>query len=138
MLIERGVDVGICRVRLRFEQDAGGEQHPGLAIAALRDVFLDPRALKRMTPVVRKPLDRRETLSRRVGCRDLAGTNRRVALKDRARTTNAHAAAVFGAGEPKLIAQYPKERSVALDVQRSPAAVYNYRYLGHRVSFATP
>jgi hypothetical protein len=133
MLIERGVDVGICRVRLRFEQDAGGEQHPGLAIAALRDVFLDPRALKRMTPVVRKPLDCGEALSRRLRRRDLAGSNCIVTVEYGACAADADSAPVLRAGESKLIAQYPKKRRVALDVQRAAGPIYNYRYVSHVV-----
>lgn len=137
VLIQRSVDVDIGRVRPGFQQGAGCEQHASLAIAALRDVFLDPGALERVTPVVRKPLDRGESLSRRVRRCDLAGSNCAVALEHAARTASADSASVLRAGEPELIPQYPEERRVAFNIYRTATPVYNYRYLGHVGPFAT-
>src|SRR2546426_9393323 len=49
----RRVDVGVRRVRILCEQRRGGHDLPRLAVAALRHVFLDPRALHRVRPVFR-------------------------------------------------------------------------------------
>src|SRR5438477_3378544 len=52
-----GVDVVVGRFGLLFQQGHAGQNHPGLAVAALGDVELFPRELDRMRAVGRQPLD---------------------------------------------------------------------------------
>ena len=42
------INVGVGRLRLFREQSAGLHDHSGLAVAALRDILVQPRTLTRM------------------------------------------------------------------------------------------
>src|SRR5688572_23664807 len=58
----RGVDVRVRRPRLLLEQRGGRHDLAGLAVAALRDVELDPRLLDGMAAIRREAFDRRDRL----------------------------------------------------------------------------
>src|SRR6266702_557469 len=57
------VDVGVRGMRILCEQRSGGHDLPRLAIAALRHVFFDPRALHRVRAVFRQAFDRGHALA---------------------------------------------------------------------------
>src|SRR5688500_19574113 len=57
-----GVDIGVGGARLAFEQRRSRHDLAGLAVAALRDVVLDPRLLYRVAAVLREALDGRDGL----------------------------------------------------------------------------
>src|SRR5262249_29799910 len=106
LAIDDLVDVGVGRLRLLLEERAGRADHPRLAVAALRDVLLDPGALAAVRAVGREALDGDEALAGRIGERDLARAHRPPVLEDGAGPADADAAAVLGAGEPDLVADH--------------------------------
>jgi hypothetical protein len=126
MLVEDPIDILVARVRLRFEQRRGGEEHARLAVAALRDILIYPCLLQRVTPISCEAFDRRELFARGVrGC-DLTGSHRCGALKNCARAADTNAAAVFRAGQAEDVSQNPEQRCVALNIHGATASVYNY------------
>src|SRR3954463_10491945 len=46
--VHRSIDVRVRRLRLLLEQRGRRHELPGLAVAALRNIVLDPRGLQRM------------------------------------------------------------------------------------------
>src|SRR6059058_1270011 len=58
------VDLLVARIRVLREQRRGTHQLPGLAIAALGHVVLDPRDLQRVRVVARKAFDRGDLAAR--------------------------------------------------------------------------
>src|SRR5262249_18959108 len=125
------VGVGVARLRLLLEERAGRKDHPRLAVAALRDVLLDPGLLAAVRAVARQALDGGEALARRLGDRHLAGAHRAPVLEDGAGPADADAAAVLCAGEPELVAEHPEERRVGLGGHGAALAVYNYNCRSH-------
>src|SRR2546423_5452404 len=105
------------------QETARGQDHAGLAEAALRNVFLKPCPLARMTRVARKPFDRDEAAPFRFSRWDLTRAYRFPILENRARSANADAAPKFRPGHRKRIAQHPDERRVFLDVHDAFRAV---------------
>src|ERR1700675_2834365 len=55
---DAGIDIGIARLRVRFQERRGRHDLPGLAIAALRHVLGKPGLLDRMLAVMRQTFDR--------------------------------------------------------------------------------
>jgi hypothetical protein len=108
----RLVDVGVRRIWLLLEQRRRGHQLTGLAVAALRDVVLDPSRLQRMQSSVfaRESFDRRDLLPGDCAQRHRARAGRHAIEVHRARAALGDAAAVFRADEPEVIAQHPQER----------------------------
>src|SRR5215831_2067256 len=111
-----GVDLRIRRISVPAQQRHGAHDHAGLTVAALRHVELDPGALHGVCPIRRQTLD---------GCHRFAGCghDRKAARADRlaidvqrAGPALRDAATEFRAGEPKLIADHPKQRSVRRDI----------------------
>jgi hypothetical protein len=99
-------------MRLFMEQRGGGHNHAGLAIAALRNVFVNPGALTRMFRCGAETFNRSVALTVRLGDWNLAGTGGIAVVMHRTRAANAHAAAVFCAGQLKEIAKDPEKRHV--------------------------
>src|SRR5436190_20688045 len=99
------VDVGVTRIRLVAQERARRHDHPGLAVAALRDVFRDPSALTRMRRIARESFDRREPLSVGVARRDLARADGLAVLQHCARAADADAAAELRAGHAEDVAE---------------------------------
>src|SRR5690606_28200033 len=101
-------DLGI-RWRLVLGDQAGRlHDLPGLAEAALRYVELAPCHLDRMAAVGAHVSDRAHLPALGPADRDQAGADRRAAEMDRARATQAGAAAVLAAGEPQLVPEVPE------------------------------
>ncbi len=71
------------------QESAGVENHPGLAKAALRDVFFDPGALAGMARVGREAFDGGKRTLGRLPRRDLTGTERFAVFQDGAGAADA-------------------------------------------------
>src|SRR2546422_5248812 len=127
----RCVDVGVRGVRILREQRRGGHDLPRLAIAALRHVFLDPRALHRVRAVLGQAFDRRHALAGDGGHGQHAGARRDAIQVDGAGAALGDAAAELGAGEPEGVTQHPEERRVGGDVDRFAFAVDGEADRGH-------
>src|SRR6185437_6983957 len=89
----RLVDVVVGRLRLGGQQRRGGHDLPGLAVAALRHVALDPGELDRVRPA--QPLDGGDLHARRPAERRLAGADRLAVRMHGAGAALGDAAAVF-------------------------------------------
>src|SRR2546422_11561966 len=127
----RGVDVGVCRVRILREQRRGGHDLPRLAVAALRHVLLDPRALHGVRAVLGEAFDRGHPFAGDGGHGQYAGARRDAVQVDGAGATLGDAAAELGAGEPEGVTQHPEERRVGGDVDRFAFAVDGEADRGH-------
>src|SRR2546426_11207508 len=127
----RRVDVGVGGVRILREQRRGGHDLPRLAVAALRHVFLDPRALHRVRAVLGQAFDRRHALAGDGGHGQHAGARRDAIQVDGAGAALGDAAAELGAGEPEGVTQHPEERRVGGDVDRFAFAVDGEADRGH-------
>src|SRR3989449_8584492 len=106
----RRVDVGIGGMRSFREQRRGGHDLPRLAVAALRHVFLDPRALHGVRAVLGEAFDRGHPFAGDGGHGQSAGARRDAVQVDGAGAALGDAAAELGAGEPERVAQHPEER----------------------------
>src|SRR4051812_34962350 len=99
MIVHRLIDVVVRWVRIAPEQRCCCENLPGLAVAALGHVELDPRPLHRMLPGRIEPLDCRHLFRTDGGNRCEAAAQRLAVDMDRARGALADAAAVLRADE---------------------------------------
>jgi len=120
----RLIDVGVGRARLRREQRGGGHELTRLAVAALRNVELTPRALQWMFARRVEPLDGRDLRLTDVRHRDLTRPRRLSVVVNGTGAALADAAAVLGADEPERIPQDPEQRSIRRDVDRVSLAVH--------------
>ncbi len=117
------VDLGVGRSRLGAEERGRRHDLAGLAVAALRDVLLDPRRLERVEAVRGQAFDGRDLRARDLADRRHAGSHRLAIEVHGARAAEGHAAAEFGAGEIELVAEHPEERRVGRDVDLVAGAV---------------
>src|SRR5437879_203525 len=127
----RRVDVGVGGMGILREQRRGGHDLPRLAVAALRHVFLDPRALHGVRAVPGEALDRGHPFAGDGGHGQYAGARRDAVQVDGAGAALGDAAAELGAGEPERVAQHPEERRVGGDVDRFALAVDGEADRGH-------
>src|SRR5262245_25986577 len=127
----RVVDVGVGRIRF-LRQQAGRRHHlPRLAIAALRDLYFQPRLLYWVAQVAREPFDRGHDLPFGARHRSDAGTDRVAVEINRAATAESHAATIFRAGQPEVFAQNPQQRLFRLGLNRDQLAVDSEDNLFH-------
>jgi hypothetical protein len=121
------IDLVVGRLRVSLEQRRRAHDLPRLAVAALRDVLLDPGLLhgRQRRAGRREAFDRRDLLPDGGGRGDLAGLDRRAVQVHRAGAALTDAAAVFRADEAERIAQHPEQRRRGIDVVADgmPAAV---------------
>src|SRR5580704_12293969 len=103
-------DVVAARILVRRKQRRGLHDLPGLAIAALRHLQIEPGLLQRMVAVGRQALDGGDVLARHHGDRRLARAHRLAVEMHRAGAAHAGAAAVFRAGELEVLAHNPEQR----------------------------
>ncbi len=121
---DRGVDVGVGRLRFRLEERRHRHDHARLAIAALRHVVIDPRLLHLVQGLARgQALDRGDLAV--AHCADWYGAR---AHRDAVHVHGAgaalrDAAAVLGAGEADLLADHPEQRRGRVDVDLVRLAV---------------
>src|SRR6266480_915842 len=127
----RRVDVGVAGMRSFRQQRRGGHDLPRLAVAALRHVFLDPRALHGVRAVPGEAFDRGHSFAGDGGHGQYAGARRDAVQVDGAGAALGDAAAELGAGEPERVAQHPEERRVGGDVDRFALTVDGETDRGH-------
>src|SRR5438309_10743116 len=114
------VDVGVGRLRLVLEECRHCHDHPGLAIAALGHLEVDPRLLDLVQGgAARQTLDRGDLLALGRADRQHAGADRLAVEVHRAGSAHRDAAAVLGAGEAGLLADRPQKgcAGVGLEVE---------------------
>src|SRR5450432_1302960 len=118
------VDVLVGRLRLVLEQCGHCHDHAALAIAALRNVVIDPGLLHLVQrAVISQPLDGGDLLADGIGDHDAAGTRRHSVDMDRAGAALCNAATIFGAGQADIFPDRPEQRRIRLDVDVKSFAI---------------
>src|ERR1700722_1437407 len=102
-------DVVTARILVRRKQRRGLHDLPGLAIAALRHLQIEPGLLQRMVAIGRQALDGGDVLARHHRDRRLARAHRLAVEMNRAGAAHACAAAVFRAGELEVLPHDPQQ-----------------------------
>src|SRR6266700_5157595 len=111
------VDVSVSRLGLLLEQSCDRHDHAALAIAALRNVVIDPGLLHLgQYDVDREALDRGDVLADGVAGLHATGSHCGAIDVNRAGAALGDAAAIFGAGQPDVFTDRPKQRRVRLDI----------------------
>src|SRR5882672_2600689 len=111
------VDVGIGRLRIVLEQRRDRHDHAALAIAALRNVMVDPGLLNFGQHAIRRQsFNGRDLLADDFANERAAGAHRGAVDENRAGAALRDAAAIFGAGQPDVFTDRPKQRRVRLNV----------------------
>src|SRR5262245_40778518 len=118
------VDVGVRRSWRLLQQRYRGHDLPRLAIAALRNIELDPRQLQGVLSICGKPLDRGDVLAGNGSNRIAAGPDGLTVDQHCAGATLRDTAAEFRSLELEGIAQHPQQRRVRLHVDRVRDAVH--------------
>lgn len=110
------VDIGIGGMGFFREQSRRGHDLAGLAIAALRNIFLDPGTLDGMAPILGETFDGGDFFAGNVGDGQHARA-RGFAVDVHGASAALHdAASEFRAGHVQGVAQDPEERHVGADV----------------------
>src|SRR5262245_47676586 len=111
------VDVGVGRLRLLLEERRDGHDHAALAVAALRNVVVDPGLLYLVHGAGRREaFDRGDLLALGSADRQRARAHRFAVDVHGAGAALRDAAAVLGAGETDLLADHPQQRGVRFHV----------------------
>src|SRR5882762_1721626 len=119
-----GVDIAVGRVGLGGEQRRCGHDLAGLAIAALRNLQLDPGLLDLLAGGGgTDSFDRSDALAGRGRDRRDARAHGLAVEVDRARAAQSEAATEFRAGHSEHIAQHPEQRRVVVDIDAAGFAV---------------
>ena len=120
-------------------REQGRRRHDltGLAVAALRHVFLDPGLLDRVAAIRRQAFDRRDALAGDGGDGQDAGTGRDAVQMHRTGAALGDAAPELGAGETERVAQDPEQWGVGGDRDRPGLAVDHEGDWGHRERLLT-
>src|SRR5262249_10789411 len=108
-----------------LEQRHRGHDLPRLAIAALRNIELDPRQLHRVLSICGKPLDRGDVLAGNGSNRIAAGPDGLTVDQHCAGATLRDTAAEFRSLELEGIAQHPQQLLVRLHVELLRDAVHD-------------
>src|SRR6266700_277640 len=117
------VDIGIAGMGIALEERGRRHDLAGLAIAALRHLLFDPGHDNGMVLVRGDAFDGGDVPSRQSARRKRAGPHGLAIDVHRASTAKARAAAEFGAGQAKRIAQDPKKGSIGLGIHIDGLAV---------------
>ena len=122
--VHRHVDVTVIGVWHFCKQCGGSHDLPGLAIAALRNLVLDPGGLNRLGLACRDRFYGNDLgiANRRDG--QGAGAQRLLVHEYGACTALADPAPIFRAGQAKIVPQNPEQRRVALCVDGVPCAIH--------------
>src|SRR6202050_3314575 len=111
------VDVGVGRLRIVLEQGRDRHDHAALAIAALRNVVIDPGLLNLVQDAVDgETLNGGDLLADGFTDRYSAGAHRNAVDMDRARAALCNTATVFGAGQADIFPDCPKKWRIVFDV----------------------
>ena len=119
----RAIDVFVGRFAIDAQQGSRRHDLAGLAVAALRNLMFDPRRLHGVHRLRRpQPLDRGDVAAD-IADLQRAGPHRLAIDMHGAGATHRDPAAIFRAGDAKLVAQDPKQGHVGLDIQPVGLAV---------------
>ena len=118
-----GVDVLVAWRREILQQRRRLHDLAGLAVAALRNLKVDPGLLQRMPSLGIEPFDRRDLRVGDAAHRRDAGARGAPAHMHGAGAAHADAAAEFRAGEADDVTDDPQQRRIVLDVDRDGAAI---------------
>src|SRR5258705_7964213 len=112
---DRTIDVGVGRLRLVLEQRRDRHDHTALAVAALRDVVVDPGLLDlAQHAVLGEPFAGGDLLALGGADGQRAGADRLAVEMDRAGAALRDAAAVFGAGQADILPDRPQQRRAGM------------------------
>src|SRR5262245_60399623 len=126
------VDVGVARPGLLLQECRDRHDHPGLTVAALGDVVVQPGFLNLVQDAAaRQALDRRDLLALDRGDGQHAGPDRLAVQVHRAGAAHCDAASVLGAREPGLLADRPQKGRAGIDVDLLSLAVDGQARHGH-------
>lgn len=103
------IDIPVGGVGIDLQQQRGGHDHPGLAIAALWHAFRGPGLLDRVAPIARKAFDCCYHRAFKRSDRDLARPHGAAIHIDRTRSAIPGSAAIFCSGQVRGIAQRPEQ-----------------------------
>src|SRR5712692_1715997 len=106
------VDVLVGRMPVPAQKIGCGHDHAGLAIAALRNVELDPGLLNRMIGVSGQALDGGDAAPLHVADRHHACSGRHAVNMHRAGAAKPDAAAELAPGQAQMLANDPQQRDV--------------------------
>src|SRR5712671_5576528 len=127
------VNILIGRLRLLLEQCGDRHDHSALAIAALRDVIIDPGLLHLVQRALRRqPLDGGDLLAGGLADQHAAGSHRDAVDMNGAGAALCNAATVFGAGQAGVFPDRPQQRGIRFDIQFKCFAIDSE--VCHRVS----
>src|SRR6185369_11333623 len=119
----RRVDVTVRRIRRLREERGSGHDLPGLAVPALGNVDLLPRALERVAAVLRQALDGGDAGAAHRGDGSDAGAASLAVDEHGAGAALGDAAAELGSLEVQSVAERPEERYVLRSLQRTGLSV---------------
>ena len=114
-----------------LQQPTRGHDHSSLTISALRDLLLKPRALTWMTHLWRQSFNRDKTARR---CRrrgNLTGAHCFSILEHGACAADANSTAKFCAGQPEIVADEPKQRSIIVSFDNMSGPINREIDLAH-------
>lgn len=126
----RLIDLGIARIRVGAQEGGRGHNHAGLAVAALRNIFLYPGFLAWVHTRRGQPFNSGKALPISGRERNLAGPNSRAAAMYGTRPAHTRAAAVFRSGGAEQVAKHPQERHIRRRIYGMPATVDSDRVHG--------
>src|SRR6185437_5754185 len=110
------IDIGVGWLRRFGEEGGDGHDLARLAVAALRDVSLNPGLLDGVEAVGGEAFNGGDVFALKAGDLYGAGAHRGSVDVDGAGAADGHAAAELGAGEAEGVAQNPEERCFGIDV----------------------
>src|SRR6185503_12189419 len=119
----RGVDIGIGRLWLLFEQCRGRHNLAALTVTALRDVSLPPANLHRVFGFRVETLDSDHGFAYSVLNGGLAAAHRGAVYVNSARSAKPHPTAELRTRQFEGVAQNPEQRHIRTDVDRAVLAV---------------
>src|SRR5882724_8753207 len=118
------VDVLVGRLRPVLQKCCHRHDHAALAIAALRNIVLDPGLLHLVQHTIgREALDRGDLLAAGFADRDAAGARRDAVDMHGAGAAFGDAATIFGSGQAGIFPDSPEQRRVGFDVQIESFAI---------------
>jgi hypothetical protein len=135
MVAERLSDIRLCSIGLVGEKSGHSDDHAVQAIATLRGLFLDESILDKVQVVnCSKAFEGHDLSSLDSACFDSARTHRTTVDKDRTRAALTKSTSVFGAVEPKIVAEDEQERGIRRKLQDvlGPIYVENHRPAAHQ------
>src|SRR5215469_3586180 len=118
------IDILVRRMRRRREQIKRLHDLPGLAVSALRDVYLGPRLLHRMRTMGRNTFNRRDVRAFQLAHRLLTRPHRCPVVQHRPCPAQSHPTSKFCPGQSENVAQIPQQRHLWIAIKSPCCAIY--------------